>query len=159
MPKRASLDDTIDPVRSRLAAAAAAPVAPAVRPVVTTTPANGDAVATAVGEGGDPAPLIRPAKPTKAYAQTVNRKILVTPEEAEQMEETADRISAAFGGRVNYSQISRAMWSVLATAEEAIKAGSRRAPKRSVPSKGNHEVMAEYEHALAEFLAITLKRS
>lgn len=83
---------------------------------------------------------------------------MVTPEEAERIEAACDVISSSFGSKVTYSQVSRAMWSILAGAEEAIKAGARRAPRLSVPSKGDHLGMAEYEQAIADFLATVLRR-
>jgi hypothetical protein len=92
-------------------------------------------------------------------ALTTNRKVLVTAQEAEQIEQTAGLISAAFGSKVTYSQISRAVWSILAGAEDAIKASAKRAPNLSAPSKGDHLGMAEYERELADFLITALKRS
>jgi hypothetical protein len=90
---------------------------------------------------------------------TVNRKIMVSEPEADRMEETMDAISAAFGSKVNYSQVTRAVWSVLAGAEDAIRAEAKRAPNLRVPSKGNQIAMAEYEDAITDFLAMALKRS
>jgi len=52
------------------------------------------------------------------------------------MDETIAAISAAFGSKVNYSQVTRAMWSILAGAEDAIWAESKRAPNLRMPSKG-----------------------
>ena len=151
MPKRASTSDGIDPVRSRLAAAAAAPVSPRSTPrIATENPAESRTEAP-------PAP--KPVRPPKAAALTVNRKIMVSPGEAARIEETIGVISASFSSKVSYSQVSRAIWSVLAGAEDAIRAGARRAPKLKVPSKGDHVGMAEYEEALADFLITALKRS
>lgn len=170
MPKRASTDDAIDPVRARLAAAASAPVTTAERrPAVQTMPAEPlearpEARREAVGEGGAPSPLPRsraipePARAIRGTSLTINRKIMVTPEEADRIEAACDVISSAFGSKVTYSQVSRAMWSILSGADEAIKAGARRAPRMSVPSKGDHLGMAEYEQALADFLATALRR-
>lgn len=52
-------------------------------------------------------------------------------------------------------------WTAVANSEEAIAAGGRghNREKLTVPSKGDHLAMVEYEHALAEFLAAALKRS
>lgn len=90
---------------------------------------------------------------------TVNRKIMVTEQEAQLIEAMTGVISDAFGSKVTYSQISRALWAIVAGAEDSIRAGSRRAPNLAVPSKGNHIAMAEYEEALADFLTVALKRS
>ena len=160
MAKRASPDEAIDPVRSRLAAAASAPPRPK----------------TVVGSEG----LVEPSTPTRKQAVaveeqrplrgssrrggkprilTVNRKIMVTEQEALQIEEATGVITASFGSKVTYSQVSRALWSILAGADDAIRAGARRAPNLRVPSKGDHVGMAEYEEALADFLATALKRS
>jgi hypothetical protein len=172
MPKRASTDDTIDPVRSRLAAEASVPVAPMrqpapVQPVALPEPKEARTEARREEVGGQrpasvptrPRANPEPARPLRGTSLTINRKILVTPEEADRIEETTDAISSAFGSKVTYSQVSRAMWSILAGAEEAVRAGARRAPRLQVPSKGDHLGMAEYEQALADFLATALKRS
>ncbi len=148
MPKRADQSDAVDPVRSRLAAAAAAPVA--TMPTVETK-----AETPQMPHGGAAAN----AKRAKPAALNVNRKIMVTEGEAERIEQTTSLISASFGSKVNFSQVSRAAWSILAGTEDAIKAGARRAPRLKVPSKGDHVGMAEYEEALADFLATALKRS
>lgn len=86
---------------------------------------------------------------------------MVSEHEAEQIEEMTRVISQAFGSKVTYSQISRSLWAVVANAEEAILAGGRghNREKLSVPSKGDHLAMAEYEQALADFLALALKRA
>lgn len=163
MPKRAEPDETIDPVRSRLAAAAAAPIAPQ---RVTTARQPGPVEKHPVqGEQGGREGNGRPDAPPRSLSAgrprvlTVNRKVMVTPDEAQRIEETTALISSAFGSKVTYSQVSRALWSLLAGAEDAIRAGSRRAPRLSVPSKGNHIAMAEYEEALADFLITAMKRS
>lgn len=90
---------------------------------------------------------------------SVNRKMMVSEAEAERMDETMGLISASFGSNVNYSQVTRALWSVLAGAEDSIRAESKRASNLRVPSKGDRIGMAEYEEAIADFLAMALKRS
>lgn len=165
MPKRAPQDEAIDPVRSRLAQAASAPavISRPAPPVMQTPPAD---EVDQVEREPSPPPVGRgTSRPTRAPALrsgtslSVNRKIMVTPDEADQIEETTKMISRAFGSRVTYSQISRAMWSILAGAEEAIQAGARRAPKLTAPSTGDRIAMAEYEQALTDFIELALKRS
>jgi hypothetical protein len=95
----------------------------------------------------------------KPKAMTVNRKFMVTPQEAEQMEETLRTISGAFGSKVTYSQVSRAFWSILAGREDSLKLIGRRSTKRTPPSTGDALGMAEYEEAVAQFLELVLKRS
>lgn len=165
MPKRAQPEDTIDPVRSRLAAAAAAPVAIQERPAPPPAPAKVEQEEEPEdrGQWGGRAPVERSPRKTRPQvrpgALTVNRKIMVTAQEAQRIEETTAVITGAFGSKVTYSQVSRALWSILAGSEEEIRAGARRAPKLQVPSKGDHIGMAEYEEALADFLLTALKRS
>lgn len=176
MPKRAAADDTIDPVRSRLAAMAAAPQATKPTPVDSDPQEDNhgaeddqepheDALPVrAVGEGRrpparEPRRSARPHPRSASRIMSVNRKIMVSEAEADRIAETASVISAAFGSKVNYSQVTRALWSVLAGAEDAIRAEAKRAPNLRVPSKGDHIGMAEYEDAIADFLATALKRS
>ncbi len=153
MPKRAPETDEIDPVRSRLAGEVAAPVPS--RP----------ALAEPTERAGQGKPESRPAKtrePARSAARdrlTVNRKVMFTEDEAERNALTTSIVTAAFGSRVSYSQVTRAMWSILAGAENAVRANARRAPRVSVPSTGDHLAMVEYEEAIAEFLLTALKRS
>jgi hypothetical protein len=84
---------------------------------------------------------------------------MFTEDEAERNALTTSIVTAAFGSRVSYSQVTRAMWSILAGAENAVRANARRAPRVSVPSTGDHLAMVEYEEAIAEFLLTALKRS
>jgi hypothetical protein len=164
MPKRASSDESIDPVRSRLAAQAAAPVTSVPDSssvaVMNNAPKAEPRPAEAKPEGQGRAASAKPVK-SRAHSLTVNRKVMVTPEEADQIEGTTRAISSAFGSRVSYSQVSRAMWTVLAnaSADESLRPSSRRTQRLAVPSKGDHVGMAEYEKALAEFLTSALKRS
>ena len=169
MPKRASSNDAVDPVRSRLAAAVAGP-----SPTHSAGTANGTAV------GGEPVhdhraiepevgPLTQkpvPRRPAPAIhsrpepgAFRVNKKFLVTDNESDRIESTLDAISDAFGSRVSYAQASRAMWSVLAIAEEAMAANPRRGEPLRRPSKGDAVGMAEYEAALCDYLRSALKRA
>lgn len=170
MPKRAQPDDTIDPVRSRLAAAASAPVAVQERPdPPAPAPKQAEPRRSEKSDdaeqwgGGEAKPLSRPRSRPKPSARpgalTINRKIMVTSQEAARIEETTGIITGAFGSKVTYSQVSRALWSILAGSEDEIRAGARRAPKLQVPSKGDHIGMAEYEEALADFILTALKRS
>lgn len=156
MPKKAPINDEVDPVRSRLAAAAAADAPPNPKPTSEGEGANG------VLPRQEPVPTIRVRPPASASGTvhfTVNRKVMFTQDEADRNEETTQIIRQAFGSKVTYSQITRAIWTVLASAEDTISARTRRGPRLSVPSKGDHIAMAEYEQALADFLAETLRRA
>lgn len=167
MPKRAPSQELIDPVRSRMAAAAAAAVAPRPREASPPTPApiehrprdrDEEEIAEVVG-GAGPRPRGPVSRSSHSLRLTINRKIMVSSEEAERIDQVAAVMSAAFGSKVTYSQVSRAFWSIIAGAEDAIRAGARRAPKLTVPSKGDHVAMAHYEQALADFILTALKRS
>ena len=141
MPKKASSDESIDPVRSRLAAAVS--TAPARKPPVQVRPS--------VSQSEKQQP--------PADRLTVHRKVMMSPTEAERNDELSVLVSSAFGSKVTPSQITRALWSILSGAEDAVKAGAKRAVRVPVPSKGDHEGMALYEEAVAEFLETALKRS
>lgn len=156
MPKRAPTDAAVDPVRSRLAASVAS--APPLQAA-----SNGEAV------GGQTTPLTkRPVAPKTpppkaarpdAGAFRVGKKFLVTDDESDRMEATLDSISQAFGSRVTYAQASRAMWAVLAIAEEALASNPRRGEPLRRPSKGDALGMAEYEAELCDYLRLALKRT
>ena len=172
MPKRAPTGDTVDPVRSRLAASVASPVAP-------SSPPNGAAVGgaeaepqpQAAAEVAQPAPreraplTQRPIAPRPSSPKApddrdrINKKFLVRQSESDRMDETMDVITQAFGSRVSYSAVSRAMWSVLAMAEEAMAGHPRRGEPLRRPAKGDAVGMAEYEEALCDYLRGVLKRT
>ena len=162
MARRAEPDDKVDPVRSRLAESVSAPVRPAkpeaaapAQPVQRKPITNG---ATTTRAKKTAKPLKKAGKPD---ALTLNRKFMVSEHDAQLMEEMTTAISAAFGSKVTSSAVNRALWAVIANSEEAIAAGGRghNREKLTVPSKGDHLAMVEYEHTLAEFLAAALKRA
>lgn len=155
MGKRVAEGDVVDPVRSRLAASAAAAARPSVQSVPTLVPSP--------EEQGREEPRRTPSrgKAKAAVARdrlTVNRKVMFTEDEAERNSEVTELIAAAFGNPATYSQITRAMWSILGEVEDAIKANGKRTRRLAVPSKGDHVGMAEYEASLAEFLSAALRR-
>jgi len=185
MPKRAPIGDEVDPVRSRLAASVSVPVVAKPAPVETlvidsepeslsepASVAEPHVSTRAVGGARRsqpesrllmspaPAPASRRAKPprTSTGAFRVNKKFLVTDEESVRLEETLDSIGRAFGSRVSYAQASRALWAVLASAEDAMSANPRRGEPLRPPSKGDAIGMAEYEEAISEYLRMALRR-
>ena len=116
MPKRAQ-NDEVDPVRSRLASKAAGTAAP-------TSPPERDEVAVAAAAPAKPraakprraapaktAPAPKPSK-SSALQATVNRKFMVSEQEAERMEEVTLSVSRAFGGKVPHTKISRVLWTI-----------------------------------------------
>ena len=109
------------------------------------------------GRGGA-ASVARPQRRGRNYL-TVNRKVMITEDEAERFAEATLSISSAFGSQVTYSQITRALWAVACGAQDATRTPTRRIPHIPVPSRGDHVAMAEYEQALADFLEVAIKRS
>ena len=177
MPKRVIEKEPVNPVRSRLAGLAAAPVE---LPKVTQepTPRSHDEAPPPTPLAPEPSPPEQPpveARPVKARPQRSrqaprrakavahpdgpmrNRKFMVTDQEAERMDETLKALSSAFGGKIHQSQVSRAMWSILGDLEERIARRGKGAP-RALPSTGDAEGQAEYEAAVHEFLAEFLGR-
>lgn len=146
MPKRADTEERIDPVRARLVEAAAAPVSrqpPAKTSKQSTVKAERKAA----------------SKSSRGKTLTVNRKIMVSTDEAESMAEITQVVSEALGAKVSYSQISRALWSIVAGAEETIRETPYRGPKLSAPAKADQIAMAEFEDRIAEFLTHSMVRS
>jgi len=160
MPKRAHIDDTVDPTRAKLAEPASAPSRRQSEPEPAVEQPGAPVEAKGEGEQGS-APASAPAKPQSRGRNylTVNRKVMISQDEAERFAEATRLISSSFGSRVTYSQVSRALWALTCGAEDAIREAARRAPNLTVPSKGDHAAMAEYEQALAEFLEVAIKRS
>lgn len=161
MPKRAPQNDEIDPVRSRLAAAAAAPAAELPPPApAPKAPSPAKSEEAPPRKRKQSAPARRPSRPqvfATPAAELRNRKFMVTELEAERMEEAIQAISRAFGGKVAQSQISRAMWTILADLEEGISRRPR-GERRALPSTGNSDAQAEYERDVQAFLAEILRR-
>ncbi len=158
MPKKAPQNDSIDPVRSRLAGAVAGPPpvpaksAPAPKPDLvpeTQPPAT-----------VQPQSVKLKARPVaSSSSMTVNRKFMVSPQEADQIKQTLNMLEETFKSKITLSQATRAMWTILAGSEEAMQQAGRRRVKRTAPSTGNAMAMAEYEEEVAEFLETVLKRS
>ena len=159
MARRASPDDEgIDVVRTRLAASAAAPAPP--RPEIRPASEPKEQPAK-LAPAPPPRRAAPPARPKRPEGLVVNRKMMVTPAEARQIEETVSVISEAFGSKVTFSQVQRSLWAVVAGGQESIAQmgrGRHRRDPLSVPSKGDQLAMAEYEQALTEFLEQALRR-
>lgn len=169
MPKRASTIDTVDPVRSRLAAAVASPSQKQQKPIDPEphgSEVGDESPLRAAVEAPKPSPSVpRPVLPRQERRRpeprslTVPRKFMLTPDEAERMDQTIYAISQAFGSKVTYSQVSRALWAILAGAEDALAGNPRRGQPLRVPSRGDPLAMAEYEEAIVDYLQLALKRS
>ncbi len=174
MPKKATDTDSVDPVRSRLAASRAPdPVRSSLAAEVAgpapsrPVPKNGmraehmDAEESGGGVGLVEAPARTPRSPVSSKHQsqrlTINRKFLVTPQEHDRMDEVLALIGQKFG-KAAYSHVSRALWTILAKSEEAIEAAPAR-ERMQAPAKGDYIGMAEFEDALADFLLKAIKRS
>ncbi len=155
MPRKAPADEQIDPVRSRLAAEVAAPPPPRTEPRREPKPQASGGMRESGGGVALAPPPVRHA--TGSQRMTVNKKFLVTADEGDRIDELLDIISARFG-KAGYAHVSRAMWSILAGAEEALSAGPVRERLRP-PSKGDYVGTAEFEQALADFLLKAIKRS
>ena len=158
MARRAHSDDVVDPTRARLAALASAPPEPQSE-LPTSPPSDKPGGASRPGKGqGGAGSVARPQRRGRNYL-TVNRKVMITEDEAECFAEATLSISSAFGSQVTYSQITRALWAVACGAQDATRTPTRRIPHIPVPSRGDHAAMAEYEQALADFLEVAIKRS
>ena len=162
MPKKAQPEDTVDPVRSRLAGAAAAPVVREEPRETLKAPRRAREQDTAPSEVVEeqPATRRRTAVPRRPDRLEVPKKFLVTPGEAERITDLTQAVGEAFGAKLAWSQVARCLFSVLADAEEGLRAGARRArvADRRVPSKGDPEGMAEFEEELTRFIEAAIKR-
>ncbi len=155
MAKRAKPDDEINVVRSTLAAEVAAPAA---QPEAQRTESNPRQQSA---EHGRRTATQKSGKKPGEEALIVNRKFLVSKDEARQIDEMTTILGAAFGAKLGHSQITRALWSLVAGAEEAIKVTGQRqgAIERELPLRGDYEAMAEFEEDLAGFLAASFARA
>ena len=157
MAKRASPNEgRVDPVRSALSAAVSQPV--------QTTPAPEAPVPVQPEETPRPvAPRRTSRRPAATSATTniyvKNKKVVVTVAEAESMDETLARMSAAFGAKITYSQLTRAMWMHLSDATQGFRASGRKAAPRQLPSTGDAGAMLEYEEEVASFLKAALSQA
>jgi len=155
MPKKAPQENPIDPVRSRLAGTVAGRPP---KPVASSEPTGQPDQAEQPAPEPKPVERSRPKPKPLASSMTVNRKFMVSPQEAEQIEQTLKLLRDTFGSKVTLSQATRAMWTILAGSEDALRKAGRRQPQRTAPSTGNALAMAEYEEEVAEFLEAVLKR-
>jgi len=107
MPRRAHIDDVVDPTRARLAALASAPPqSQSELPTPRPSDKPDGAAGRREGQGGAGS-VARPQRRGRNYL-TVNRKVMIAEDEAERFADATVSISAAFGSQVTYSQITRA---------------------------------------------------
>lgn len=156
MARRARIDDVVDPTRARLAELASAPPHQEGEPTDSPPPRKSGGASRSGRRRGRGKPGA--ARRNKGN-MTVNRKVMVTEDEAERFAEATRVISASFGGPVTYSQITRALWALACGIQDTIRTRTPRIPSVSIPSRGDRAAMAEYEQALADFLEIAIKRT
>ena len=145
MPKKAPEQETVDPVRARLAGVVAAP---------TKTEPRKAAPKSVKPKTTQKLKRMTQSVPERA---SVNRKFMVTEAEAERMAEVTHNISKTFGGKVGHSLITRALWTVLGDMEERIKRFGD-GESRSLPSTGDADAQAEYEVAVYEMIRSIVNR-
>lgn len=98
-----------------------------------------------------PSPRKQPAAKTKAPEPAdVPKRCLVKWDEADLQDAMAKTLGRQVGTTVQWSAITRAMWSLLLEADEVIARVP--APTLKRPSNGKPEQMAEYEAELAAYL-------
>lgn len=78
------------------------------------------------------------------------KRLLVSIEEEQTMDELASKLGIAVGTKVQFSQVTRAMWALLLDVEDVM--GSVRAPSLKRPSNGNTADLAEFESELSAYL-------
>ena len=83
-------------------------------------------------------------------SETKTKRFLVTSEEERTIEDLAKQVGYQVGTKVQFSQITRAMWALLLDTEDAMKNIS--APSLRRPSNGNKEDLAEFEAELATYI-------
>jgi len=83
-------------------------------------------------------------------AKSKSKRVLVTAEEEETMDMLLLQISRQVNTKVQFSQLTRAMWSLLLEAEDVIDRVD--APSLKRPSNGSDEGMAEFEDDLGKYL-------
>jgi hypothetical protein len=164
-PVRARFESEVDPEMEALVASVgslkeqpkrATPAPTATSEVEETTQAGSEPAAN--GAASNAAAAARRPKISPA-AMTVNRKILFAQEEATRNEELLQRMATYFGGKVNFSQVGRSLFSVLLGCEDAMRELGRKRTKRAYPSTGDAIGMAEYEEAVSEFIEMAIRRS
>lgn len=104
-----------------------------------------------------PARTHRPSAPAKraivAKRPAANgkaKRLLVSIEEEQTMDELASKLGMAVGTKVQFSQVTRAMWALLLDVEDVMD--GVRAPSLKRPSNGNTADLAEFESELSTYL-------
>jgi hypothetical protein len=104
--------------------------------------------------------LARPHRPNTSARRAISAKrpvangkakrLLVSIEEEQTMDELASKLGMAVGTKVQFSQVTRAMWALLLDVEEVMD--GVRAPSLKRPSNGNTADLAEFESELSAYL-------
>ncbi len=133
--------EVANPIRSKLAGDIS-------RPFQVVPPAQESLVVVK-----EPAPNLAPssklAKP---------KKVLFTLLEQNENDRLVRQLRDAVGSdTLSWSQVNRALWSLLRRAEDQIEERRSAAPRLARPSNGNPLEMAKFEDALSEYLLMLFK--
>ncbi|MEM6852891.1 MAG: hypothetical protein AAF593_00605 [Planctomycetota bacterium] len=83
------------------------------------------------------------------------KRVKVSAEEERTIDDLISTIGRATGTRMQYAQVTRAMWALLLDAEKAM--GQVTAPQLKRPANADGEAMAEYEAEIADYLLDVFK--
>ena len=95
-------------------------------------------------------PVAPRAKPVAANTSTKPKRLLVTLDESDLWDALAKTLGRRVGTTVQFSQVTRAMWTLLLDAEDAIDRVP--APPLKRPGNARPEDFAEFEAELAGYL-------
>lgn len=159
--RRSAVDDVLgdqSPFLSLLATEAAKPKPPRVsepEPEILTR--EKQPIPEIKAKPSKPARTHRPSAPAKRViavkrpvANGKAKRLLVSIEEEQTMDELASKLGMAVGTKVQFSQVTRAMWALLLDVEEVMD--GVRAPSLKRPSNGNTADLAEFESELSAYL-------
>lgn len=123
----------------------------------------------AAGQGGgrvmppvqaETASVRKQRTPTKwTSADTVTMKTRFIPGEAKENAELTEALGLMMDSKVSESHITRALWSLVRRAEDAMQENAGRAPQMSRPPHGDRLALGEYEDAIADFILLALKKT
>lgn len=159
MPKMDPLGSVKSPLTSKLSAEIAQPLPPQAAPVDSAPPAPIKPAQNLAERSETSAGALKPALPPPRIERYTHKQVRLTHAEMEVCEQSLRVLWQVFGVQIQYSELARALFSLVHLAEDDIIELGKNEPKLSRPPSHDMEAKAVIEDKVAAFLLRAFKRT
>lgn len=159
MPKMDPLGSVKSPLTSKLSAEIAQPLPPQPAPAEAGVHVPVRTTHAAVERSETAASALKPAMAAPRVERYTHKQVRLTHAEMEVCEQSLRVLWQVFGVQIQYSELARALFSLVHLAEDDIVELGKNEPKLTRPPSHDMEAKAVIEDKVAAFLLRAFKRS